>query len=293
MARLPDALPEALAALTASDRPGRRASLLHDPRCWEEALEVLSRPSLWIVTGFFVPEAQAAETDGPPGACVLARALSRLGTSVRVFSDEACLGVLRETGAVLGLPPDWFRGFPFDVPEEDLRVFLRREAPGGLVYLERLGRTPEGVCRNMRGRDVSPWVAPLDLWALDAPSRGIPVAAVGDGGNEAGMGSLRERMAPLVGDFASALSCIPSDVPIPVDVSNWGGYALTAVLEASSGADLLHTPEEEREMLHAMKRAGGVDGTTCAPALSVDGVGMYDQVALVRELRALTRGPRG
>ena len=76
-------------------------------------------------------------------------------------------------------------------------------------------------------------------------------------------------------------------------VSRTSLLGMTAALEASSGADLLHTPEEEREMLHAMKRAGGVDGTTRTPALSVDGFGMDDQVALVRELRALTRGPRG
>ena len=276
-----------LGELVASDRPGRAASRLLRRESWEAALGVLDRPSIWVVTGFFIPEAQAPETDGPSGACVLARALLRRGVEVRLLTDLPCLPALRAAGEVLGLGPDRFAGFPFDVSEERLREELLRDAPAGLVYLERLGRTEEGTYRNMRGRDISPWVAPLDLWALEAPSRGIPVLGVGDGGNEAGMGNLRGELAPLVGAFAASLSCVGADVTLPVDVSNWGGYALAAALGLRAGEDLLHTPEEERGLLRALRDAGAVDGTTRKPGLSVDGFGEDVQVEILEGLRAL------
>ncbi|MFQ5495164.1 MAG: glutamate cyclase domain-containing protein, partial [Phycisphaerae bacterium] len=40
-----------------------------------------------IVTGFFSPQAGSGETDGPPGAKVLGRALSQLGVKVDYITD--------------------------------------------------------------------------------------------------------------------------------------------------------------------------------------------------------------
>ena len=82
-------LPEHLLHLVASDRCGRSLSKLCSPRTFEEALVLLetsSRPV--IVTGFFVPSSGAPETDGPPGAAVLARALREIGRKTAVVTDH-------------------------------------------------------------------------------------------------------------------------------------------------------------------------------------------------------------
>src|SRR6516162_3581030 len=56
-----------------------------------------ARPSVAIVTGFFIAHAQppAAETDGPLGALFLARALTPLGFRVALATDAFCIRALR------------------------------------------------------------------------------------------------------------------------------------------------------------------------------------------------------
>ena len=51
-----------------------------------------------IVTGFYIPagEPPATETDGPPGALILAEGLKYLGMEVSLLSDEYTLPTLKE-----------------------------------------------------------------------------------------------------------------------------------------------------------------------------------------------------
>jgi len=57
------------------------------------ALKVPSRIGLF--TGFYIASAGAGETDGPPGAILLAHALEGLGHAVTFFSDPHTLPALR------------------------------------------------------------------------------------------------------------------------------------------------------------------------------------------------------
>ncbi len=60
-----------------------------------------------IVTGFFVPAAQppAAETDGPPGAVVLAIALESIGIPTTLVTDGNCAGAVRAAVVAAGSDP--------------------------------------------------------------------------------------------------------------------------------------------------------------------------------------------
>ncbi len=95
-----------------------------------------------IVTGFFVPDAElpAAETDGPPGAVVLAMALEAAGIRTTLVTDRLCASAVcaaaRAAGG--GLAPvevctqaiEWFDDF------------VNREAGSQLTHLiavERVG----------------------------------------------------------------------------------------------------------------------------------------------------------
>ena len=55
----------------------------------ESAVRLLKCQAVGIVTGFYIPGAAppAAETDGPPGALALARALQALGRQVHLITD--------------------------------------------------------------------------------------------------------------------------------------------------------------------------------------------------------------
>jgi hypothetical protein len=106
--------------------------------------------------------------------------------------------------------------------------------------------------------------------------RGIPVLAIGDGGNEAGMGLLYDALAVVMPHYSPCLSRISSTLCLPVDVSNWGAYALASVLSAFYRRWVGLNEGEEGVMLEALLKAGAFDGVLGAPSLSVDGVALNE-----------------
>ncbi|WP_333645248.1 DUF4392 domain-containing protein [Thermanaerovibrio acidaminovorans] len=268
-----------LGDLLASDRAGRMAPRFFDPSSLHgAALALREARRVVLVTGFMIPSAMAPETDGPPGAVWLARALHEAGKEVKVITDRGCLDAVSAAGAAIRVPREAFSPGLVDPLEWD-----------ALVYVERIGRSQDGTYRNMRGLDVSHWVEPLDQMALDALSapQGPTVIAVGDGGNEAGMGNYRDALSPLVGDFARCLSVVESHLPLAVDVSNWGAYALAGL---AFGPRWVPSPEAELDMLDAMLDLGAVDGARLRRTRSVDG---FDPPVLGEVLIGLSRALDG
>ena len=102
------------------------------------------------------------------------------------------------------------------------------------VAIERCGRSADGRPRNMRGVDVSPWTAPLDDLFLAGPWVRL---AVGDGGNEIGMGKLPAGLIARTVPNGEKIACVTScDQLVVAGVSNWGAYGLMAALAvAASG----------------------------------------------------------
>ncbi|MFZ0019264.1 MAG: glutamate cyclase domain-containing protein, partial [Acetobacteraceae bacterium] len=150
------------------------------------ALAAQHRPSVAIITGFYVPlgTPPAAETDGPVGAALLAGALTRLGIACRVVTDApchaTCAAALRGTDAALDVVPLGGR-------VDDTIALWRQLGVTHAVSIERCGRSADGAPRNMRGEDISAFTTPLDELFLAGPWQRI---AIGDGGNEIGMGSV-------------------------------------------------------------------------------------------------------
>lgn len=274
---LPGANLVALQRIVASDRGGRGASLLCSPSLWERALALCSdADDVAIVTGFFIPSAGAPETDGPLGAVILGRALELLGKRVSLVTDErnfpallACSKSVDGPSALCLAEPDFS-----SVANTDL-----------LVFLERPGKAKDGRHYNMRGEDISSDIVPLDDLAFVALGAGIPVLGIGDGGNEAGMGALYEPLSELLPDYAPFLSLVPATVCLPVDVSNWGGYALSALLSVRSGRWLGLRDGEEERMLSALREEGAVDGVLGVAGLSVDGFSLGDLTSVASQIR--------
>ena len=281
----PFALPLEFAAgltkIVASDRGGRGVSRLCRPQLWLQAAALLEDARrVAVVSGFYVPEASAPETDGPCGAVVLARAFLKLGASSVIWTDELCLAAMKSCAAAIGFPPEL-------VIVPDLQTCLADYAPDGLIFTERLGRAADGRCYNMRGRDVSHWAAPLDGLAHVAMITGVPVVGIGDGGNEAGMGNFRDELAALLPRYKKCLSTVCASLALPVDVSNWGAYGLTSVLSCVWGKWFGQSAGEEELMLKALVAAGAVDGVSLKSEHSVDGFPLAEQEAVAAKLRAL------
>lgn len=115
-----------------------------------------------LVTGFFVPhgEPPAAETDGPPGTIVLARALNAIGVEVTVLTDEHCHSAVTATADAMQLEADSLAVYPHDSPEwiEEFFTTGRGRNLSHLISLERPGpgHTPESFSAQPRGGDGPP-----------------------------------------------------------------------------------------------------------------------------------------
>jgi hypothetical protein len=248
-----------------------------------------------LITGFFVPrgEVAAPETDGPVGTALLAAALAACGVPARIAVDTPCAAAVRAAVDAAG------GGVAVDevgVSEslEWLIADWRRTGVSHAVAIERCGRSADGRPRNMRGVDVSPWTAPLDDLFLAGPWIRL---AVGDGGNEIGMGKLPSGLIARTVPNGEKIACVTScDQLIVAGVSNWGAYGLMAALAvarpdwATKIATFL-TAERDLTVTRAtVEKAGAVDGVTALREATVDGFGPEIHGPLIDELGRIARG---
>ncbi len=144
------------------------------------SLAAADPPVVAIVTGFYIPAANAGETDGPLGALFLARALRRMGGSVIIFSEQLCAKALES--AARGLTHEGEYGIvsltvddgPVQAWEESawLMAYMRRMmldvAPRTthLIAIERAGpsHSPRSIQAQHRRGHV-----PLDEFLAQVP----------------------------------------------------------------------------------------------------------------------------
>ncbi len=255
------------------------------------AFDLLSARRVAVLTGFCVRSAMAGETDGPPGALALASALRVLGKKVALVSDLHSLPLLRAGSRALKTSFQTLE-LPEDPGESEpaLKAFGAAFKPTHVVALERPGSAQDGHRYSMRGEildDIAP--AADSLFTADR-GRGYSTIALGDGGNELGMGALREDCADFVPLGRRIFCANPADFTLAAGISNWGGYALAAALSLLSGVLLVKPAEKEGEVLSAILEAGAVDGCTGDRTLSVDGLPWGEYSRTLREMYDLTAG---
>ena len=255
-------------------------------------------PHLALMTGFFVPGAEppAAETDGPLGVATLAAGLHRVGVPVRVVTDELCADAVRVACRAAGAAEELVvEVLPLDGRAEVVATLAgwRAALPpvSHLVAVERVGPAADGVPRNMRGQDISAYTAPLHLLFQAGGHRSI---AIGDGGNELGMGSLPRWLVAEAIDHGDKIGCtVPADHLLVCGVSNWGAWALLAalaLLRRDWKAALLAAlqPDLANRVLEVTVAEGpAVDGVLGRQENSVDGLAAAAQSAVLERIVAL------
>ncbi len=253
--------------------------------------------SVGLITGFFVPRGDVAapETDGPVGTALLAAALSACGVPARIAVDGPCAAAVRAAVQTLGEPVAVDEIALEDAA--DIGRVAREWQRGGVTHalaIERCGRSSDGKPRNMRGVDVSPWTAPLDD-LFDGGS--WQKLAVGDGGNEIGMGKLPAGLIAKAVPNGATIACVTScDHLVVAGVSNWGAYGLMAALavvrpEWRPAIAKFLTAERDLAVTRAtVDRAGAVDGVTARREATVDGFGPEVHGPLIEKLGRIARG---
>ncbi len=232
-----------------------------DRFCELAAKEILSWPhgTVFLTTGFYV--AGFAETDGPAGTVAVAEALQKLGFHPIIVTDSFCDGFFE----LRGLEALYM---PIDADKEYCARMIRRYHPVGMISIERCGINTRGDYENMRGISIKEHTSPVDLFFKQAPVFGIPTIGVGDGGNEIGMGNVKEVIAQKLSLVPCAV-CV--DYLVIASVSNWGAYGIAAYLQKLTGEPVAADPDDILSYIEKTVEIGSVDGVTHERVAHVDG----------------------
>jgi hypothetical protein len=245
-------------------RPFLPADYCQEAASWILARRASTERPVIITTGFYILNSQAPETDGPPGAIALGRALDTLGFKVFYVTDRHCLFSLdiggEEKGKVIEFPiADHAESAQF------AQKLLSEIKPAMVVSVERCGFTENRRYLNMRGKDISEFTAKVD-YLFPATENTL---GVGDGGNEIGMGNVvaQVKMTPSLPDDPAVT---PVNQLIIASVSNWGAYGLVAALSLLCKQDLVPSVEWEKDLIRVLNSKGVVDGITGEKTGGVD-----------------------
>ncbi len=225
---------------------------------------------VFIGTGF--PVVDTFETDGPVGTIALYNALETLGAKPIIVCGRPISDAIASKYRVHEI-----RVGDHDRREHEALIALYEYLPEAIVSIERPGQAADGGYYNMRGEDISPRTACFDSFMNMAR---CPTIAVGDGGNEIGMGKVSDALKDL-NIVPAATSC---DELIVADVSNWGAYGIISFLSVWNDRDLLKEVNPLKT-LEYISELGSVDGVTRINQLTEDGLPVTEGESVLRELR--------
>ena len=226
--------------------------------------------NIFIGTGF--PVVDTFETDGPVGSIALYESLEALGANPIIVCGKPISAALSDKYRVHEI-----RVGDNDQREQEALDALEKYQPEAIISIERPGQAADGGYYNMRGESISPRTACFDTF-LNLSQ--CPTIAVGDGGNEIGMGNVIEALKGL-----NIVPCTTTcDELIVADVSNWGAYGIISFLSIWNERDLLKEIKP-LDILKYISSLGSVDGVTRINQLTEDGLAVTEGESVLLELR--------
>ncbi|MFK8050212.1 MAG: glutamate cyclase domain-containing protein [Halioglobus sp.] len=229
-----------------------------------------------IIIGTGFPVNDTFETDGPVGAIALYDALQKLGGKPWLACAAPLSNALCNDYRVLELTSK-----DLQAAQVEAQLRLNKLKPEAIVSIERPGLACDDRYYNMRGEDITRRCGFFDPFFIHA---NCPTIAIGDGGNEIGMGNIRSAIAGLDID-TSVTGC---DELLVADVSNWGAYGLIAFLDLWSDKALLEALSPSKTLRYLSEK-GSVDGVSRENTLTEDGLDAREGIAVIDELIELVR----
>lgn len=235
---------------------------------------------VYILTGF--PVGDSFETDGPAGAMALYRLCQHLGSDPVILSDAQVVEALRNDFNCLSLPnsrdDDASTGTAAD-------MLYEAHPPELFISIERPGSAADRRCYNMAGHDITGRCCDAEPYLVKA---NCPTIAIGDGGNELGMGKVLDSLSKL--NIQPAVSTC--DELVVADVSNWAAYTLCAVTRWLTDPEA-RTEHHIQEDLEYLVARGAIDGVTGDATPTEDGFSAEEGKRLMQAVHnALTSGVR-
>ncbi|XP_064809569.1 D-glutamate cyclase, mitochondrial [Oncorhynchus masou masou] len=293
--------------------PGERGirALFVQDELLRSCLSLSHSSSVLITTGFptHYTHNPPEETDGPPGAIAIAATLQALQKEVAIVTDHRALEMnqrIMEDAVKKGVIKTAVPLLSYQGNSPDSALYFlchngdhKKPRFDHLVAIERSGRASDGNYYNMRGVNIKHLVDPIDdLFTAASTIPGISTTGIGDGGNELGMGKVKEAVREHMPN-GSLIACdVAADFAITAGVSNWGGYGMACALYILSlcpihqrylhkGLGQPHPPTQdqhqawaaslpsvakEEEMLSILVQHGVRSGKTGTLGMEVDGL---------------------
>ncbi|KAF1661421.1 D-glutamate cyclase, mitochondrial, partial [Aptenodytes patagonicus] len=282
-------------------------------------LSISHARSVLITTGFpthFAYE-PPEENDGPPGALAIAAILQALEKEVAIVTDQRAMNLNKkiiEEAVQLGIlkGPVPLLSYQRESADSALMFLCENGNPGRprfdhLIAIERAGMAADGNYYNARKVNIKHLVDPIDELFLAAQTiPGVTTTGVGDGGNELGMGKVKDAVKKHIKD-GDVIACdVEADFTIVAGVSNWGGYAIACTLYILSTCEIhdrylrkavgfpplakkviwlsaLPSVTKEEKLLKTLVQHGVRSGKTASLEMEVDGLPFYNTHSLVIE----------
>lgn len=234
-----------------------------------------------VLTGFPVASAGGiGETDGPSGAVNIAYALEMAGIKTTLATDQWSYDILCGTAKVL-CPK--VKVEKIETPS-GIATLLNQETPDLIVTIERPSKAKDGHFHSMRGVIIDEFITDTDSIA---EYQGAKVIAIGDGGNEYGMGSFTQNLPNVTEENELMFAVSTCDFPLLAGVSNWWSWGIQALISVKIGKNILNSDEKEAELVQAMIDAGSVDGITAKNEITVDNLSLEENLSILRKVRAI------
>jgi len=286
------------------------------------ANSIKAKDIVFIATGWpDRPEVslQIGETDGPLGAALLSRALHQAFNIVPfIFIEQELVPAMKKITQAAGfkvLPPiEAIKAVDLKAPLHSASVLsfptdidgavrsslelIQKYKPSAVICIEKAGMNTKGYIHSVRGDEKTKYVAKIDFLVREAKKSGIITIGIGDGGNEIGMGIIREKIRKLL-PFGSKCSCpcgegivsaTRTDFLVTATVSNWGAYGIAACLAMLLGRpEVFHNSDIECRVLQRCADAGLIDGISGYVGESVDSLPKKIHIAIVDILNEMIK----
>lgn len=270
---------------------------------------------VYVMTGFVLRPYKKAEMDGIVSSALLCRALVKaFGAKPIIICPEDNYEAVKRLAPCVGLhlfeDIDELKEIPVSMgvmtftkdktlAESRADEILAIAPPKAVVSIECPGANSKGVYHNAVGFDVTELEAKQDILFEKAKALGALNIAIGDLGNEIGMGAISETLEkyiPYAREGGCKCGCgggiavtTKADNLITATVSDWGCYAMIAALAyLTRDVDVMHTAELERETMLTASGSGMIDMYGwLIPA--IDGFGFEITLPIVSLMRELVK----
>lgn len=270
---------------------------------------------VYILTGFVLRPFKKAETDGIISSVLLCRALVKaLGAKPIIICPEENYKAVKELAACVGLHLFEDMKDLMEIPVSMGVIRFTKDAakaaaqadeiiakakPSAVISIECPGANEKGVYHNATGLDVTELEAKQDILFEKLRAMGVLNIAIGDLGNEIGMGAISdtlEKYIPYAGKGACRCGCegglavkTKADNLITATVSDWGCYAMIASLAyLTENLDVMHDSELEKQAMETACHNGMIDMYGwLIPA--IDGFGLEVNMSIVTLMREMVK----